>query len=71
MTTDTHRQSAKIYDFPSGARPKRSSAKPLPQMTAPKLTEVEFGRCWYHDAAVDEEHAEMLAKPPRIFSDSI
>jgi uncharacterized protein DUF2735 len=69
MTTDTHRQSAKIYDFPSGGRPKRTSTKTLPQMTAPALTEVEFGRCWYHDAAVDEEHAEMLAKPARIIRD--
>jgi hypothetical protein len=69
MTTDTHRQSAKIYDFPSGGRPKRSSAKALPQMMAPELMEVEFGRCWYHDAAVDEEHAEMLAKPARVIRD--
>jgi hypothetical protein len=72
MTTDTHRQSAKIYDFPSGGRPKSSSAKALPQMAAPKLMEVEeveFGRCWYHDAAVDEEQAALSAKPVRIFRD--
>lgn len=69
MTTDTQRQSAMIYDFPSGGRAQRSSAKAVPQMAAPKLMEVEFGRCWYHDAAVDEEHAAMLAKPARIFRD--
>ena len=69
MTSDTHRQSAKIYDFPAGGRPKRSSAQTLPEMTAPKLMEVEFGRCWYHDAAVDEEQAAMLDKPVRIFRD--
>jgi hypothetical protein len=69
MTSETHRRSAKIYDFPSGGRPKPSSAKALPQMTSPKLMEVEFGRCWYHDAAVDEEHAATLAKPARIFRD--
>jgi hypothetical protein len=69
MTTDTHRPSAEIYDFPSGGRSNRSSANTLPEMTAPKLMEVEFGRCWYHDAAVDEEQAAMLAKPVRIFRD--
>jgi hypothetical protein len=69
MTSETHRQSAKIYDFRSGGRPKRSGAKALAQMTAPKVMEVEFGRCWYHDAAVDEEQAAMLAKPARIFRD--
>ena len=66
MTTDTHRQSAKIYNFPASGRSKSSSAKALPQMAAPK---VEFGRCWYHDAAVDEEQAAMSAKPTRIFRD--
>ena len=69
MTTDTHRQSAKIYDFPAGGRPKSSSAKALQQMAAPKLMEVEFGQCWYHDAAVDEEQAAISAKPTRIFRD--
>jgi len=67
MTTDTHRHTAKIYDFPSGARPK--NAKALPQMTAPKLMEAEFGSCWYHDAAVDKEHAEMIANPVRSLHD--
>jgi len=69
MTSDTHRQSAKIYDFPAGGRPKRSSAQTLPEMTAPKLMEVEFGRCWYHDAAVDEEHAALLANNVRSLRD--
>jgi hypothetical protein len=67
MTTDTHRPSAKIYDFPSGGRSNRSSA--LPEMPAPKLMEVEFGRCWYHDAAVDEEHAALLANNVRSLRD--
>ena len=67
MTIDTPRRSAKIYDFPSGARPK--NAKALPQMTAPKLMEVECGSCWYHDAAIDEEHAAVLAKSVRIVRD--
>jgi hypothetical protein len=73
MATSTHRESAKVYEFPAGGRAIRngSSARVLPQMTAPKLAEVEYGNCWYHDAAVDEEHTTALARPIRIFTDRV
>ena len=73
MTTATHREPAKIYEFPAGGRASRtrSGARELPQMTAPKLAEVEYGNCWYHDDAVDEEHATALARPVRVFTDRV
>ena len=74
MATTTHRESARIYEFPAGGRAirKGSSARGLPQMTAPKLAEVEYGNCWYHDDAVEEaEHTTALARPIRIFTDRV
>jgi hypothetical protein len=73
MTTTTRRESAAIFEFPTGGRARRngSGARGLPQMTAPKLVEVEYGNCWYHDAAVEEEHATALARPIRIFTDRV
>jgi hypothetical protein len=74
MTTATHREPAKIYEFPAGGRASRtrSGARELPQMTAPKLAEVEYGDCWYHDAAIEEaEYVTTLARPVRLFTDRI
>lgn len=72
MSTTTHRDTATIYKFPSGGRASRSRARSLKPMDAPKLAEVEYGSgygCWYHDAAVEEEHAEALARTIRLLPD--
>ena len=74
MTTSMQRDPAKIYQFPAGGRASRNraSARGLPQMTAPKLAEVEYGNCWYHDAAVEEaEHTTTLARPTRLVTDRV
>ena len=74
MTTTTQRDPAKIYQFPAGGRAtrNRASARGLPPMTAPKLAEVEYGDCWYHDAAVEEvEHTTTLARPIRLITDRV
>jgi Protein of unknown function (DUF2735) len=68
MTAELHRPTAKIYTFPSGGRappvryretPKPSS-RPSTSRTeqGERLARVEYGNCWYHDAAVVEEAEE-------------
>ena len=74
MTATTHREPVKIYEFPAGGRAirNRADARGLPQMTAPKLAEVEYGDCWYHDAAIEEAgHVTTLARSVRLFTDRI
>ena len=63
MSTGLHRQTATIYTFPSGGRappPRfRDSHKPTARTAQnERLTRVEYGDCWYHDAAVAEEADE-------------
>ena len=64
MTTELHRPTAKIYAFPSGGRapprPYRESSKPSLRAAQhdERLPRVEYGNCWYHDAAVIEEADE-------------
>jgi hypothetical protein len=68
MTAELHRPTAKIYTFPSGGRAppvryredQKSSSRPSTSRTAQDecLARVEYGSCWYHDAAVVEEAEE-------------
>jgi hypothetical protein len=51
---------ATIYQFPRRARPSsgshRHAAKASePQAAATSYPAVEFGRAWYHEAAVEED----------------
>ena len=71
MTTTTHRDSATIYEFPLGGRASRSAARSLKPTEAPKRAEVEYGSGWYHDAAVEEEYAAMLARTIRLIPDRV
>jgi hypothetical protein len=61
MTTDGHRQSATIYQFPTHAvrRPAGNfgDAKLVPMITPPHLPTVEFGSGWYHDEAIAEDQS--------------
>ena len=61
MTTDGHRQSAKIYQFPTHAVRRTAGhfddAKLVPTMPAPDLPGVDFGSGWYHDEAIEAERA--------------
>ncbi len=63
MTTELHRPTAKIYTFPSGGRAPPSRYRETPKSTAhtaqdERLARVEYGDCWYHDAAIVEEAEE-------------
>ena len=63
MTTELHRPTAKIYTFPSGGRAPPRRYRENQNSTArtaqdERLARVEYGNCWYHDAAVVEETEE-------------
>jgi len=63
MTTELHRPTAKIYTFPSGGRAPPLRYRETPKSTSrtaqdERLARVEYGNCWYHDAAVVEEAEE-------------
>ena len=68
MTTELHRPTAKIYTFPSGGRAPPARYRETPKSTAraaatrtaqdDRLPRIEYGECWYHDAAVVEEAEE-------------
>ena len=77
MTT-TQRETAKIYDFPAGGRASRSargSSKPEAHPPPAKLVKIEYGRGWYHEAAVEEEQSAKqtakLVRPIPLFTDRI
>jgi hypothetical protein len=59
MTTDGHRQSATIYQFPTDAVRRAAGrfhdAKLVPIITPPQLPAVEFGSGWYHDEAIQDD----------------
>lgn len=74
MTTTTHREAAKIYEFPSGGRASRNraSASSSAHPASPKTAKAEYGSGWYHDDAIEEaEHATVLARPVRLFTDRV
>jgi hypothetical protein len=64
MSTELHRPTAKIYTFPSGGRAPPPRFRETPKSTSrtaqdERLARVEYGDCWYHDAAVVEEADEF------------
>jgi hypothetical protein len=58
MTTDFHRGSAKIYQFPTRPRPALGGSRPGENPAAANLTpRVAAGACgsaWYHEQALEE-----------------
>jgi hypothetical protein len=58
MTTNIHRESAKIYQFPSRISTTvdghRDEVKSATTLTSPRVAEAASGSGWYHDAAVKE-----------------
>ena len=63
MTEKLNRQSAKIYEFPSGGRAELHGHRLVKKAAAivpasNRIAKVEFGTGWYHDAAIQE--AEMV-----------
>jgi hypothetical protein len=74
MTTTMQRETAKIYEFPAGARTSRNAwpnSKPASHPQPAKLAKIEYGSSWYHEAAVEEEHSTKLARPVRLFTDRV
>ena len=59
MTTNFHRGSATIYQFPAKVRPDRDGAKTSENLAAPDLASLRvahsaFGSAWYHEEAVQD-----------------
>ena len=74
MATTTHRETAKIYEFPSGggASRNRSGARGAAHPASTKIATAEYGSGWYHDDAVEEaKHTSMPARPVRLFTDRV
>jgi hypothetical protein len=67
MTTELHRGSAKIYDFPPRGRFAASgrfdgpasvlnlTAARVASLTTPGIAPVAFGSSWYHEEAIRDE----------------
>ena len=64
MTASSDRESAKIYQFPSGGRAalggRRDEAKAVESIAAPRVARVASGAAWYHEEAV--QNAERARK---------
>lgn len=63
MTESPIRHSAKVYQFPKGGRAAlhghrlvKSAAALVP---ARRVSRVEFGSCWYHEVAIQDD-AELV-----------
>jgi hypothetical protein len=59
MTENSHRPSAKIYQFPAGGRAglvgARDAVRPAVETKPDRLAKaVAGGGCWYHEAAVED-----------------
>ena len=58
MTMNMSRGSAKIFEFPARGRfavgGGRDEAKPVADLTPPRVAPTIFGGAWYHEAAVQD-----------------
>ncbi len=57
MNTNTDRESAKIYQFPTRSRRAvagRESSGAVVESIFQRVSEAAFGDCWYHEAAVGQ-----------------
>jgi len=62
MTANSHRETAKIYQFPAGGRvgvrDNRTTITPLDAVVPVRAPKVVFGSGWYHEEAIqDSEQA--------------
>jgi uncharacterized protein DUF2735 len=64
MTANSHRGSAKIYQFPAGGRAglgsRGDAARPVAEFAASRVAKVASGSAWYHEEAV--QSAERAPK---------
>jgi uncharacterized protein DUF2735 len=57
MTTNSDRESAKIYQFPAPRRfaaNQRDETKAAATLTPQQVVKAEVGSGWYHEAAIEE-----------------
>lgn len=58
MTSNSYRESAKIYQFPAGGRAAMRSGrplvKPIDEVAAADATRAVVGGSWYHEEAIRE-----------------
>lgn len=54
MVSGVQRQSAKIYEFPTGALRAQRSFERNDTLSATRYSDLASGNCWYHDEAVRE-----------------
>ena len=75
MSTELHRPTAKIYTFPSGGRaPPPRYREDSKSTLAPRrrdshderLARVEYGNCWYHEAAVSKKPKSAGSAKSRV-----
>ena len=60
MTTNSDRESAKIYQFPAPGRfaaNQRDETKPNATLTSQQVVKTGVGSGWYHEAAIEEASA--------------
>jgi hypothetical protein len=61
MATRSHRETAKIYQFPvkgrTGVDRKAVEAKQLHDQVPDTYADCAFGGCWYHEAALHDVDA--------------
>jgi uncharacterized protein DUF2735 len=64
MTANSHRGSAKIYQFPAGGRAglgsRADAARSVAEFAASRVAKVASGSAWYHEEAV--QSAERAPK---------
>ena len=58
MTETSHRESAKIYQFPPGGRAslggRREATKPTANLIPAAVSKAAVGSSWYHEAAIED-----------------
>ena len=57
MTTNSDRESARIYQFPARGRfaaNVQRDEKPAASLTSPQVVKAAVGSGWYHEAAIEE-----------------
>jgi hypothetical protein len=63
MTISSHRESAKIYQFPSGPRSwPRDLGEPADkaaELASRRVAKTASGSGWYHEAAIEEAEREL------------
>jgi hypothetical protein len=61
MAQSSHRESAKIYQFPTRDRAGRATR--IADLAPADVANADFGSAWYHDAAVQEAEQARKRQP--------